>query len=165
MNTKPLIALIAGLIGLMLVAAAQENAASRAAQYETSIRSATNIVFRQWVSPSMLDTNEATWTNGPVVQQFTVNDSAEAKRLTSSVRLGAEGHNGSDFLLQAEFQGPSGTIQIQFSKRYFVVIEPPSSKDYNDDHTYDMPKEFYEQFQQAAARHHWETVKKQAFYK
>src|SRR6516162_10856023 len=115
MNTKPLIALIAGLIGLMLVAAAQENAASRAAQYETSIRSATNIVFRQWVSPSMLDTNEATWTNGPVVQQFTVNDSAEAKRLTSSVRLGAEGHNGSDFLLQAEFQGPSGTIQIQFS--------------------------------------------------
>ena len=139
MNARNVLAMVAGLVGSVAVTVAGEGSSSRASAAETSIRGATNIVFRQWKVDSRSTKS----------QQFTVAEPGQVRRLTGSVLLGAETGNQCEFLQQAEFQGPSGRVLVQFNEHYFVVVDPPSTNGYSD-HTYQMPKDFYVQFQKLA---------------
>jgi len=83
-----------------------------------------------------------------------VADADELGRITNSIRFGEEMSNKCEFLLQADFQGPSGTISTQFNNHYFVVVESPRPIGYKD-RTYLIPKEFYAQFLKLAEKHSW----------
>jgi hypothetical protein len=145
MNTRNLVAVLVVviLVGSVLAGAAGDKSPYRASDAEASIRGATNIVFRQFHIGEEIKS-----------QEFSIADAGELRRLTNTIRLGEETSNKCEFLLQAEFQGLSGTISTQFNNHYFVVVESPGPLGYKD-HTYLIPKEFYAQFLKLAEKHSW----------
>jgi hypothetical protein len=147
MNARNLIVVLT-MTGSVLVAAAEDKLRSQAPGFEASIRAATNIVFRQFA----LGQENKKW------QVFGVSHPREVRRLTSSVHLGVETGNRCEFIQQAKFQGPSGTVEVLFNEHYFVVVDQPDPKAYSQ-HTYQMPKEFYEQFDKLAKQHPWHVEK------
>src|SRR5256885_7960540 len=136
MNAKNVAVMVVIFGGSALLAAAEDKSAYQPQGAEASIQTATNVVF----------TERAVSLKGIKSRQFAVADPDQVRRLTSSVRLGVEKTGTKcEFLQQARFQGPSGSVDVQFNEHYFVVVDPPNSKGYSD-HTYQMPKKFYAQF-------------------
>ena len=150
-TTQSTISPTVGFVLTVASALASETASSSLWGEAATFQNATNIVFREFTG---LGTNNL-GQEIPRWKQFAVSDPKEIHQFVSSLHLvpGSMEPN-IEYVDEALFEQPSGTIRVSFSHGSFNIVE--SEHPYKNRY-YPMPKEFFNEFQRLARQHGWQA--------